>query len=237
MVFALHRLVGPASGLTAPEHASEEVLEAIAAGGLAEQVVIVESAGPAMVFALHRLVGPASGLTAPEHASEEVLEAIAAGGLAEQVVIVESAGPATCEAAIHTCKAEAVVVGAFLFVTQHFVGFVDFLEFVLGIRFLVDIRMIFHGELAFPLSQSPAFRGFPFRDCLSLLLFACRALLSIPPVTFFLHSPVRDPCPVHSAPADTGFSVYPQPGSRIGEWKKQSSFHSLVQPCRLYESL
>nr|AMK55781.1 hypothetical protein AALO17_26470 [Faecalibaculum rodentium] len=48
----------------------------------------------------------------------------------------------------------------------------------------------------FPLSQSPAFCGFPFRDCLSLLLFACRALLSIPPVTFFLHSPVRDPCPV-----------------------------------------
>ena len=103
---------------------------------------------PVMIFALHRLVGPASGLTAPEHASEEVLEAIAAGGLAEQVVIVESAGTTACEAAIHACKAEAVVVGAFLFVTQHFVGFVDFLEFVLGIRFLVHIRMIFHGELA-----------------------------------------------------------------------------------------
>ena len=88
------------------------------------------------------LAGAAGGCVA-EKGIEDIAEA------AEYVEAVEgAAGSRPVGAGADAGLAEAVVLGAFFGVGQDLIGFVDFLEFILGAGVFVAVGMVFHSHAA-----------------------------------------------------------------------------------------
>jgi hypothetical protein len=90
-------------------------------------------------------LAPAAASTALSGHAEQVLENIREG----RSKTGAEAGPATAMALLERGMAEAVIGGALVAVLEHFVGFVDFLEFdFAGSIARILVRMPFHCQLA-----------------------------------------------------------------------------------------
>ena len=82
-----------------------------------------------------------------EEFAENIAQVTHVAEAARETFRTETAETArTSCSAVHTGFTEAVIGGAFLFVTQHFVGFADFLKFRFGLFIpIVAVGVIFHG--------------------------------------------------------------------------------------------